>query len=342
MVVTAECSAIRTHQKQEGDFMLHNNRFAVIAPACIMLLAGWSQAETIELQTALVRLADIRELSVEDAGIVKEVLVVDGDSVEAGQLLVQLDDVEARTALQRAEKELEVARLSAQSEVEIHRAEKIRRFAEAEWMRAQASAQKLRSSFSLSELEQRELTFQQAVLDLEKARNERAILQATAEIKQSDVERCEHRLSQRRVEAPIGCVVARVHHRPGEWVEPGETLVRLVSSDRLWAEGVIAVADYRPTLKGSPASLQFTLAGDRPLDLSGEVVFVSPENDPHNGQIQVRVAFDNPDQLIRPGMKPRVRIDSVTTSLRGASRGAVERDRRGDATPLRGSKGVRQ
>ncbi len=322
--------------------MPYDNRLAVLLSAWIVLLAGWSRADTIELQTALVRLADIRELSVEDAGIVKEVLVEDGDSVEAGQLLVQLDDVEARTAFERAKKELEVARLSAASEVEIQRAEKILRFSEAEWKRAQASAEKLRSSFSLSELEQRKLNFDQAALDLEKARNERAILKATAEIKQSDVERSEHRLLQRRVEAPIRCVVARINRQSGEWVEPGETLVRLVSSDRLWAEGVIAVADYRPTLKGSRASLQFNLSGDRTLDLSGEVVFVSPENDPHNGQIQVRVAFANPDQLIRPGMKPRVRISTLPAALDGSARGSADGRRRGAGTPARGVRGGRQ
>ena len=89
----------------------------------------------------------------------------------------------------------------------------------------------------------------------------------------------------------------------GEWVEPGETMLRLIRVDRLRAEGFVNAAKIRGELKGAPVTLMVTMPDKTTVEFPGKVVFVSLEVDPVNGQQRIWAEVENKDLKLRPGLK---------------------------------------
>jgi macrolide-specific efflux system membrane fusion protein len=108
-------------------------------------------------------------------------------------------------------------------------------------------------------------------------------------------------------------VVVQVRRRRGEWVQPGETVVRVLRIDRLRAEGFVRASDIEGDMTNAPVTLRVSLAG-QPQEFQGVVAFVAPEIDPVNGQVRVWAEFDNPDLLLRPGLKGSMSIARPATA----------------------------
>src|SRR5690606_26291557 len=127
-------------------------------------------------------------------------------------------------------------------------------------------------------------------------------------LKQQEREAARLSLERRKMLAPIDGVVVEVNARAGEWMEPGEKVLRVLRMDRLRAEGFIATSQLPESLVGATARVTVDLPGRKNFTVTGQVVFVSPEIDPVNGQVRVWVEVDNPDLLLRPGLHAKMQI----------------------------------
>jgi macrolide-specific efflux system membrane fusion protein len=137
-----------------------------------------------------------------------------------------------------------------------------------------------------------------------------------ASLKENELAAAEQGLSRRRILAPLDGVVAQVHARRGEWVEPGKTLLRIVRVDRLRAEGLVNVNSLSGELVGADVSVKVVL-GKRTEEVRGKLVFISPEADPVSGQVRVWAEIDNPGLALRAGQRGSMVIsppDAQTTS----------------------------
>src|SRR5690606_16597676 len=95
--------------------------------------------------------------------------------------------------------------------------------------------------------------------------------------------------------APLDAVVVEIKRRPGEWVEPGQSVARLIRVDKLRAEAFVAATAVSHSLKGAPVAFTVDLPDAKGASFTGAVVFVDPEIDPVNGQARVWAEIDNPD-----------------------------------------------
>jgi macrolide-specific efflux system membrane fusion protein len=91
-------------------------------------------------------------------------------------------------------------------------------------------------------------------------------------------------------------------------VEPGEDVARIVRIDRLRAEGFSDARKTRSDWVERPVTIHVQLGSTEPEAFSGKIVFVSPEIDPVNGQIAIWAEIDNPDLLLRPGLRGTMTI----------------------------------
>lgn len=275
-----------------------------------MLLAGPADAQDrVELRTAVVQLIDRVELSAEDNGLLAGMHVEVGDEIEEGALLAELSTSDAQLLLEQATLELEQARLEADSMVEVMRAKQTLVFRQSDWTRADTTARQNPGAFSLSELDKKKLDWETAKLDVELAEEERRLKATAAEIKKNAVDRAQHLLDRRRLVAPISGTIERIERQKGEWVEAGQQVFLIVNPRRLRVRGLIKVTDFDPKLRGATASLRLNTPELRSRTLNGVVSFVSTENEPRTNDIRVSVDFDNPDNLVRPGMTAEVWID---------------------------------
>ena len=95
-------------------------------------------------------------------------------------------------------------------------------------------------------------------------------------------------------------MVTQIDVSPGEWVEAGKPVVRVISLDPLRIECFVDGRKYGRELVGRRAT--FVVAGnDEKLELKGKVSFVSPELQPVTGQVRLWATVANPGGKVGSG-----------------------------------------
>lgn len=265
-------------------------------------------AEAIPVESVLIRLIEEVEVPAQEEGLLVEVMVKEGDHVKRGDVLARLDDETAKVALDRASTEVAIAERKAGNDVSVRFAKKATEVAQAELARAKESIQKYPKSVSNTEIDKLILTVDRSRLEIEQAEHLLTVEKLTQQLKQQEREAARLLLERRKMISPIDGVVVEVNARVGEWMEPGEKVLRVLRMDRLRAEGFIATNQLPESLVGAPARVTVDLPGRKDHTVMGEVVFVSPEIDPVNGQVRVWVEIENPGLLLRPGLHAKMEI----------------------------------
>jgi RND family efflux transporter MFP subunit len=265
-------------------------------------------ADDVQVSAVLVKLIEQVEVPAREAGVLASLAVREGEMVKSGVALAQIEDTEAQFAKRAAAVELLAARKQAESDVKVRYARKSLEVAEAELRRAVDSRKRLPESVSQSELDQLRLLVDRSSLEIEQAQLELELAQAARELKEVDVQSAEHDIQKRKIMAPLAGFVVEVNRHRGEWVEPGQTILRILRLDRLRAEGLVNAQAVTGDLLGRRAKLSVTLDGT-PQEFVGKIVFVSPEIDPVNGQVRVWAEIDNPQLTLRPGLHGSMTIE---------------------------------
>jgi len=348
-----------------------------VEPTC----SATDKPRIIKVESAYLRLIDQVDVPAQAAGVLSRIPVREGALVKEDDLLVQLDDVDAGLALERARFDLEIARTLADSQARVEgartavaeagAAEEKARFeldisrkkaesnialrysrkaaalAESELQRAHTARKEFRDSVSQNEVEHLQLASDKARLDVEQAeqdvqtagltrqvkqsevaalelavkRRELELKQAlegaqiaaiTQRVKDQDVTVAQRDLDRRGIKSPLRGIVVQIFRRKGEWVEPGDKVVRVVRIDRLRVEGFVAARDLHRDLHGAAVTVTATLPGKGQVEVRGKIVFVSPEIDAVTQQVLVWAEVDNPGPqfTLRPGMKAAMAVES--------------------------------
>ncbi len=249
---------------------------------------------------------------------------------------------EARKLLGQVTVESHIARRTAEADISIRQAEKDRQVSQDELDRALAARAEFRSSVSDQQLAKLTLVRDQDILKLEKAQHDREIELLRSQSREMHVEqqqlavlRLEHevseartkqsvqelnlqslrkavdiareRLERRKLRAPLdGMVVEKLCHA-GEWVEPGEPILRVIRLDQLHVEGYVDAQLVDQSCRGRKVRVTCdTRSGS--VEVDGVLTFVSPEIDAVNQQVQVRAEIRNPGGSLRPGQAANMQI----------------------------------
>ena len=161
---------------------------------------------------------------------------------------------------------------------------------------------------SQSQLDVERLTVERTRLEIEQAEHEAQLNSLAMQSKENELAAAKLQVEQRRIVAPFDGVIVQIFVRLGEWVEPGQKALRIVSVDRLKAEGFIPAGRASAKLFGAPVRLSVALADDPQATFDGTVAFVSPEVDPITGQVRVWAEIKNPEGRLRPGQPVKMVI----------------------------------
>jgi multidrug efflux pump subunit AcrA (membrane-fusion protein) len=297
----------------------------------LSLLFGWlalpasaqSENSEVEIKGVLLKIIERADVPARQAGEIKTMLVKEGQIVKAGELLAQLDDAEALLTVKRAELEAQIAERKATVDVDVRAAEEEYRVAEGDFKNAKQARERRSDSVSFTELEHLRLRATIKQLQVERTRHAHDIDLLTQQQRVSELELARVRLEQRRVTAPLAGVVVEVLQQRGEWVEPGERILRLIRLDRLRAEGFIDAQLATQQLLGQPVMLMVEAGGKGLQSYPGKVVFISPEVDPVNRQTRIWAEIENADLTLLPGLRGQMGI-----RLDDKARERVNRERR--------------
>lgn len=235
-------------------------------------------------------------LSVHVGGVVDQVLVTVGQRVKPGQALLRQD-----ARLQQVEQErrrIIVKDTSEQAAVEQRRSildglvKDASDLYEAAGTVSREEVMKLRMELEATggRAEQLRESKKREGAELELARREQAL---------------------RVLNAPIAGVITMIKVHPGEWAAPGDGVVRLVDESVCELRVNVSQAAARKLSEGARLSVRL----DDPAvkePQTGRVSFVSPVVDAASSLVEVRVHIPNPERRIRPGVKARLRVESVS------------------------------
>jgi macrolide-specific efflux system membrane fusion protein len=263
----------------------------------------------VRIDSVMLTLIEQVDVPAADAGVLASIDVTEGQVLEEGAQLAKLEDGEARQLVQRAKLEFDISRLEATNELKIRYARKTLEVAQAELKRATESIEKYRNSVSQSELDALRLAADGAMLEVQQAEHNLAVGQITAQLKENELQLAINRLKRRQLLAPISGVVVQIKRHRGEWVQPGESVVRLVRIDRLRAEGFLSAREALEGLAGCNVTLSLDLPGKPGAKFPGKIAFVSPEVNPVNGQARFWAEVENVGLALKPGLHASLTIE---------------------------------
>lgn len=235
------------------------------------------------------------------------------------------------------------ARRQAENELKIKAAQKARDVASNELARAKRARSEFADAVSQSEIDGLQLTLDQATLEAAQASFEQqqqtlaadasdenarvqelAIQQSGVEIKQAEskqitsqlaaglqqgkVDAAKLNLEHHRIRSAFPCVIIELLKQEGEWVKPGDAVMRVLRLDRLKVEGFLPISQLRESMVGAPATISLIGLQDKRIEVSGRVSFVSPQVDAVNKEVAVWAEFEKGDFQIRPGMQGSMTI----------------------------------
>lgn len=263
-------------------------------------------------------------------GFIAEVFVLEGESVEAGDIVARFDDTNFALALARAEAEWQAARAEAiAAELALEQAVAEQRAAEARWKAARDRADRARAlrTTDLAEAERigAELLEEDAAAQAEAARlrvdaQRRMIerLRALEARAKADAERARIDLARTRVTAPINGVVLRRHVAPGmkrtvSSDDPdSSTIVTLYDATRLQVRADVPLSEIGRIHTGMEARVVSSAFPNRIF--TGVVSRITAEADLSRNTLQVKVSLRDPDPRLRPDMLCRVEFVATEQS----------------------------
>jgi len=275
---------------------------------CWNSLISSQQPTSLDVPSVIVRLIDQVDVPAQSLGVLSEIKIQEGDRVTAKQILGELDPQEAQLLLDQAVAQQAIAAQQAIDDVAVRAAKLSVAYATEEHARLAKANREQPRSVSESELAKSKQAMEQAMLDLEKQDNEIKLKKLQWDRSKSELAIAQRNLALRSVTAPLTGVVVSVLRKLGEWVKPGDKLFRIVSIDRLRAEGFAQSGSIDVNAQGAKA-LFLNDEESTGTPIEGTVVFVSPEVDPVNGQVRVWVDLDNRLGKLKPGMRGSLKIN---------------------------------
>ncbi|WP_193074085.1 efflux RND transporter periplasmic adaptor subunit [Pseudomonas sp. FME51] len=251
----------------------------------------------------------LAQIGSEITGVVKARHVREGDSVKAGDLLLELRDEEQQARLLEAQAALQQLVKSQRPQ------------AQAALREAQSDLQQ-----AARERERRDTLFQRQLVSMEqreqsrqaetsaRVRRDRAQLAATAaaaggsdeQVLQQRLAAASAALEKTRIRAQVDGVVQVRQVEPGDLVQPGTMLLQVARSDSREIIVPLDEKDLGPVAIDQPA---LVIADAFPLKaLEAKVSFIAPAIDTNRGTIDIHLEVLGPADFLRQGMTVSVDI----------------------------------
>jgi len=206
-----------------------------------------------------------------ETGLLKDMLVVENQPVQLGQLLANIDDQMSQRALEQAKFKHELASRRATDPTEIQAAEDKLKLTQSEyetnyrlWGKGSKTKQEAQRSKYSRDISVHELT---------SARNSKELAEIEANTELVNVNAAHDSIARHKITSPVDGHVFKIYKDPGEWVNAGEKIMRIAPLSRLRVHGTISAKEWDPfEVDGKPVTVSVKLARGRVETFSGRVV----------------------------------------------------------------------
>jgi multidrug efflux pump subunit AcrA (membrane-fusion protein) len=296
---------------------------AIAACSALSLLAAAAPPPSeAQLHHCLVSLIEDVQIPSEVAGVLVKINAKEGEQFEIGAPLVQINENEPKYQRDVAVAEEKVSREKAENDVNVRYAEAARKVAKAEYDLNEAANRQHPGTVPVVKMQELWLKVRQAELQIEQAAHEQTVAKFETDGYKAKVDLADEQLRQRQIKAPIKGEVVEVMFREGEWVEPGNPVMRIVRLDRLRIEGFLNIKDFSPSeVSKRHIHIAVPLARGRLENFDGTITFVNPlvqAGGEYRVWAEVVNRQENGEWLLRPGLEAEMTIDVGTLAARPA------------------------
>ena len=269
----------------------------LIALSTAFLLAGPQSAsvqepsgETFAVSECLITLINDVDVAAQEAGVLKElktpvldaggnrsyVEVREGLEVVEGQSLGRIDDDVQRKLKEVEQYKLEVAKKEAQNTIKVDYSKAAYAVAHAEVEQAKEANRRYPGTVPPAELNRMILNRTQADLGIDQAEYDLEIAAVSVSLREAENEVADLQIARRRILAPVDGVVQERYVEEGEWVKPGDPVLRIVRINRVRVEGLVQASRLSPAKLRRGQRVTVRLDPDQGQAVPGHIVFVSP------------------------------------------------------------------
>lgn len=302
-----------------------------------LLVGAWSpegaaafRAERGELRQAVVASGRVRtpqrvEIAAQVTGRVAAVAVREGERVEPGQMLVRLDDAEARAAAEQAratlaQGEARLRQLAVQSRPA---AEQALRQAEANRLQAERHYERVRELVARNFYSQAQLDDARRALEVADSQRRSAELQLTAQAPdgaEAAVARsgrdqaraalavAEARLGYAALRSPVAGTVLTRSVEPGDTVQPGRVLLTLAPDGATELSAQIDEKNLALLAVGQTARVSADAYAGR--HFAAEVSYIAPSVDAQRGSVEIRLRVHEPPAYLKHEMTVSIDVET--------------------------------
>jgi multidrug efflux pump subunit AcrA (membrane-fusion protein) len=267
---------------------------------------------TITLTDCFVELIEEAQVPAQEPGVLVKIMVREGDEVQKGVQLAQIDDAHPRMQHEAARQRYEAAREEAENDVNVRYSKAAALVARNEWQQAVEANKKTVGSVPVAEVERLRLKYDEMVLSIEQAEMRRRVAALEKNVAAAEVNAAIENLKRRRITSPLDAMVVELYRHDGEWVQPGDPVMHVVRINRLRVEGVVNSAEAAGhEISGRPVRVTVELARGRTVTLDGRITFVDPVVRA-GGKYEVWAEVDNVQEsgrwLLQPGLPATMTI----------------------------------
>lgn len=249
----------------------------------LFVLGSWSataDADDPAVSGCVVKVLDRFdvELPAREPGVLVELGVHEGAEVRKDELIGKIDDLEAQKQAEGADFARRAAYKKATDTVQIRYAEKSAEVAEAGYIRMRQANDRTSGSVPDIDVLEKKLEWDASVLSAEKAKNDQELAKFEYAVKNVEHEAAKQAIERRAIVAPFDGEVFEIFRQQGEWVSPGDPILRLVQLEKMQVEGPVDQSKFDPyQIQNCDVTVDVMLAHDRAEQFNGRIVRVSPE-----------------------------------------------------------------
>lgn len=204
------------------------------------------------------------------SGDIREILVREGESVQAGQIIVKMDSTEYQAKVEQARGNLNASR--AQLDIATKTRDNNRALLEKGFISRNA---------------------------FDNAESQFAVAQANVDAARSAVDIVQKLLNDTIIRAPISGMVASRSVQPGEKVSPDNRLLDILNLQKIEMEAVVPTSEIGNVALGQTVRLRVDGLDE---SFSGRVVRINPATQSGSRSILVYIQVANPQSKLRSGM----------------------------------------
>ena len=253
----------------------------------------------------------LAQVGSEITGVVAARHVREGDAVQAGDLLLELQDAEQRARLGEAEAAMAQLVASERPQAQATLREALSNLEQASRERARRETLFGRQLLSAEQREQARRAEVAARMAADRARLAAAALAVGGSQEQQLRQRLEAArvaLAKTRIRAQVAGLVQSRAVEPGDLVQPGRTLLEIARADSREILLPLDEKDLAPLALGQAATVIADAYPERPL--AARVRFIAPRVDTARGTLDVHLELLDPADFLRQGMTVSVNIET--------------------------------